>query len=88
MDLQPGPISSTTFKEKLGFPTTNHKRIYILITDFDWKHLLRTEISQKSLLKTFYYNNKGTKKVKVFQKLSNKKKTSSFCLTILNTTNL
>ena len=32
--------------------------------DFDWKHLLRTKASQKSLLKTFSYNNKGTRKVK------------------------
>ena len=38
----------------------------------DWKHLLRTETSQKSLLKIFYYNNKVTMKVKDFQKLSNK----------------
>ena len=37
-----------------------------------WKHVLRTETSQKFLLKNFYYNNKGTKKVKDFQKLSNK----------------
>ena len=36
------------------------------------KHLLRTETSQKSLLKTFYYNNNGTRKLKDFQKLSNK----------------
>ena len=38
----------------------------------DWKHLRRTETSQKSFLKTFYYNNKSSKKVKDFQKLSNK----------------
>ena len=62
-----------TFDEKLGFPTANHKLIYKLIMDLDWKHLLRTETSQKSLLKTLYYNNKGTRKVKDFQKLSNKK---------------
>ena len=37
-----------------------------------WKHVLRTETLQKFLLKNFYYNNKGTKKVKDFQKLSNK----------------
>ena len=37
----------------------------------DWKHLLRTETSQKSLLKIFYYNNKVTRKVKNFQTLSN-----------------
>ena len=40
--------------------------------DFDWKHVLRTETLQKSFLKTFYYNTKGTKKGKDFQKLSNK----------------
>ena len=56
--------------------------------DFDWKHLLRTETSQKFLLKTFYYNNKGNGKVKDFKDLSNKKFTSSFNLLILNTTNL
>ena len=42
-----------------------------LITN-DWKHLRRTETSQKPLLKIFCYNNKVTKKVKDFQKLSNK----------------
>ena len=31
--------------------------------DSDWKHLLRTENSQKPLLKNLYYNNKGTAKV-------------------------
>ena len=40
------------------------------LTSNDWKHLRRIETSQKLLLKT--YNNKGTKKVKDFQKLSNK----------------
>ena len=38
----------------------------------DGKHLNCTENSQKSLLKTFYYNNKGTRKVKDFRELSNK----------------
>ena len=38
----------------------------------DRKQLLRTETSQKSLLKIFCYNNKVAKKVKDFQKLSNK----------------
>ena len=38
----------------------------------DWKHLLRTETSQKSFLKTFYYNNKGLRKVKNSEELSNK----------------
>ena len=35
----------------------------------DWKHLPRTETSQKYFRKTFYYNNKVTKKL---PKLSNK----------------
>ena len=38
----------------------------------DWKHLLRTETSQKSLLKAFYYDNKGIRKAKVFQTFYNK----------------
>ena len=36
------------------------------------EHFPKTKTSQKSLLKSFYYNNKGTKKVKDSQKLSNK----------------
>ena len=43
-----------TFGKKLGFPTTSQKRISKLImglTHTDWKHLLRTETFQKSLLK-------------------------------------
>ena len=65
-------MSSTTFDEQLGFPTANHKRICKLIMDIipnDQKHLLRTETS---LWKTFYWSNKDTRKVKDFQKLSNK----------------
>ena len=44
--LEPGLISSTTFDQKLGFPTVNHKKAYKLIVDLipnDWKHLLRAE---------------------------------------------
>ena len=70
--LQPSLFSSKSFEEKLGFPTANHKSIYKYNMDFDWKHLLRTKISQKFLLKTFYYNNKDNKKVKDSPKLSNK----------------
>ena len=76
--LQPCVISSTTFDEKVGFPTGNHKKICEPIIDLisnDWKHFLRTETSQKSLLKTFYYNNKDTRKLKNF-------------LIVLNTTKL
>ena len=36
----------------------------------DWKHLLRTETSQK-YYKIFCYNNKVTRKIKDFQNLSN-----------------
>ena len=61
-----------------------------LITN-DWKHLHRTEASQKSLLKFFCYNNKVTRKVKDFKKLSNKEiftsKPSVFTI-VLNATNL
>ena len=74
--LQANQTSSTTFDEKLGCPTSNHEIIYkptMNLVPNNWKHLLRTETSQKSLLKTFYYNNKGTRKLKGFQKLSNKK---------------
>ena len=38
----------------------------------DWKHLPRIVTSQKSLLKIFDNSNKVTRKVKDFQKLSNK----------------
>ena len=38
----------------------------------DRKHLLRTETFHKYLLKTFYYDNKDTREVKIFQKLSDK----------------
>ena len=52
--LQPGLISSA-FLKKLDFPTANHKRYKLVmgLIPNDWKHLLRTEISQKSLLKIF-----------------------------------
>ena len=42
------------------------------LTANDWKNLLRTETSPESLLKTFYYNDKGASKVEDYQKLSNK----------------
>ena len=37
----------------------------------EWKQQLRTETSEKSLLKNFCYNNIVTRKVKHFEKLSN-----------------
>ena len=49
--LQPFLISSTTLGEELDFTTANHiKDINLLWTYIirnDWKHLLKTEISQK-----------------------------------------
>ena len=38
----------------------------------DWKHLLKTDTSQISILKTFYYNNTVTRRVEDFQKRPNK----------------
>ena len=46
---------------------------------YDWSQLLQTETSQKSLLKTLYYNNR---EVKDCQKLSNEKFNLSFNLTL------
>ena len=40
--------------------------------NFHWEHLLRIETPQKSLLKTFFYNNKGTKKVRLPKTFFNK----------------
>ena len=37
-----------------------------------WIHMLKTETSQQSLLKAFCFNYTGFKKIKNFQKLSNK----------------
>ena len=79
--LQPGLISYSTFGEKLGLLTVNDKIIYKFIMEFiasNWMHLFRTENSQKVLSNVFYYNNKGTRKVKDFQKLRNKEIYSAF----------
>ena len=55
----------------------------------DWKHLLITKISQKSLLKILCYkNNIVTRKVKTSKNYLIKKFTSPFNLIVLNTTNL
>ena len=57
---------------KLGRANFNPERIHLYIMDLirnDWKHTLKNETSQKSLFKTFDYNNLGTRKIKVFQKL-------------------
>ena len=74
--LQPRFISSFSFGAKLSLPNTNQNRIlykilYKIVYKFivylirnDWKHILRAKTSQECLLKIFYYNGKGTKKLK------------------------
>ena len=72
---QPGFISPGSFKEKLNFPTANYNNIYksiIQLIHDDWMPILKSKTSQESLLKIFYYNNRGKRKVKNLQKLSNK----------------
>ena len=54
----------------------------------DWKHLLRTETFQKSLLKMFCYSNKVTRKVKDQKNCLIRTFTAAFNLIVLNTTNL
>ena len=49
---------------------------------------IRTETSQKSFLKIFYYNNKVTRKIKDFQNSLIKKFTSTINLIILTATNI
>ena len=62
-------------EKKLNLPNVNHNKIYKSIIDLilnNWLHALKTETSQQSLFKVFYFNYKGTKMVKNLQKLSNK----------------
>ena len=73
--LQLALIPSVSFGEKLNLPNVNHNKIYKSIIELipnNWIQMLKTETSQQSLLKVFCFNYKGTKKVKNFQKLSNK----------------
>ena len=57
------------------------------LTRNDWKHLLRTKTSEKSLLKTFYNNSKVNRKVNSENSLI-KEFTSRSNLTVLNTTKI
>ena len=62
-----------TFEEKIGLSDVNHKIIYKLVLYLifnDWKQILRLEASSKIILKTSYYKNKGTSKIKEFPKPS------------------
>ena len=54
----------------------------------DWKHLLRTGTSQKSLLKIFYTTIKSVGKQKTSENFLIKKFIPPFSLIVLNTTNL
>ena len=73
--LQPGFISYTSFEEKLNRPKEDSNKIYRSVVELipsDWIQLLKNKTSQESLLKVFLFNDKGIRKVKNFQKLSNK----------------
>ena len=51
--LQPGLITSMTFEKKLDLSNVKHERMYKLIMGLvpsNWKRMLRTEISQISIL--------------------------------------
>ena len=55
--LQPGFISSVSFREKLSLPNVKHNRIYKSIVELipnNCIHLLKTKTSQQSLLKVFF----------------------------------
>ena len=88
--LQPGLTSSTIFhKNFTRFSYCQLYKIFKLIMGSisnDWKHLLRTETSQKSLLKIFCYNNKVTWKVKDSQKLSKRNFLHPSIKIVLNST--
>ena len=61
------------FEEKIGLSNVNHKIIYKLVLYLicnDWKQILRLEAPSKIILKTFYYKNKGTRKINEFPKPS------------------
>ena len=78
------------FEEKVGHTNLNNETVYLLFMDLsqnDWKNILRNKTSQKSLFKSFCYNNQGTRKIKNFQKFSIRKSSSAFNLIILNTSN-
>ena len=72
--LQPGltPLLQYFTRILLDFPSANHTRyLNLLWAQFTMiGNLLRTETSQKFLLRIFCYNNKFTWKVKDSQKLS------------------
>ena len=72
-------ISPRSFKGKLNLPSANYNDIYrsiIQLIPNDWMYILKSKTSQESLLKVFYYNNRGIKKVKTCRNF----RTKSFTL--------
>ena len=73
--LQPGFMSSNSFKEKLNRPKKDSNKIYRSIIELipnNWIQILKNKTSQESLLKVFHFNDRGIRKIKNFQKVSNK----------------
>ena len=61
-----------SFEEKLGHTRLKPAAIYIYVMGLiptDWKHKIKKESSQESLIKISCFNNKGTRKIKDFQKI-------------------
>ena len=68
-------MSSSSFKEKLNCPKEDSNKIYRSIVELisnTWIQVLKNKTSQESLLKVFHFNDKGIRKIKNFQKLSDK----------------
>lgn len=62
-------------EEKLNHTHLNPERSNTFVMDLipnDPKHVIKNETSQRSLFKTFYFNNKDTNKTEDFQNLFNK----------------
>ena len=73
--FQPGFISYMRIEEKLNHTHLNPERSNTFVMDLipnDPKHVIKNETSQRSLFKTFCFNNKDTNKTEDFQNLFNK----------------
>ena len=83
-----------TWRETRFYYCQPHKRIYKFTTELipnDWKHLLKTETSEKKIPFKTLYPYQGIRKVKDFQKLSTKEfyfTLQSNMIVLNNTTNL
>ena len=68
-------MSSNSFKEKLNRPKEDSNKIYRSIVELipnNWIQILKNKTSQEPLLKVFHFNDRGIRKIKNFQKVSNK----------------